>query len=210
MTLLGERQTRLVNQIRSVALLEPDEQSAVLDAYAWAMTAPVEDIASLAFEDVPGSSLFDPFTCPTWALGFCAIAHGTGLQPGLDEAAQRVWIDSVKGWNRGRIGSLRDAIKTTLTGEQHVTIRERFNPDSPGDAPGHITAFIRTDETPNEALTTARAEAATLYSLILHLVVGAGQPWGEAQLTDMRTWDDLQDDEPTATWQDAFDDDTEV
>jgi hypothetical protein len=145
-------------------------------------------IADVAFDDDAGnvgwSALFDIYRCPSWAIAWLGQFIGSRFPPSLtDEAAQRAWVKDAAGWRRGRPASLVAAVQHTLTGQARVTIRARFDPTTPGDAPGHIQIKTYTADTPNPAATEAAARLATRAFLQMHYAVVDGQDYIQGEAT---------------------------
>ncbi len=147
---------------------------------------------------VPGwARLFDELdTQPRRVLNWIGMFAGVDGK-GLTDEEFREEITVPSGLRRGTVPALKNAIRRTLTGERRIVFRERFNPNTDGDAPYHLTVVTRTDETPAPAATRAAALTQKPAGLILHMVQSQGVTWEELEGT---TWDELTG----TTWQDLL------
>jgi len=142
------------------------------------------DQAILSYDDVPGwARLFrvdDPGACPAWALPW--VCQFAGIDPdGVGEQDIRDAISLPANLLRGTTASISRVVKQTLTGMQTLIIRERFDPDSPGDdSPYHLTLITRTSETSDTALTLAAAAKQKPAGIVLHIVTVDGVSIDEA------------------------------
>jgi len=134
--------------------------------------------------DAPGwARLFrvdDPDACPAWALPW--VCQFAGIDPdGMAEQDIRDAISLPANLLRGTTASISRVVKQTLTGMQTLIIRERFDPDSPGDdSPYHLTLITRTSETPDAALSLAAATKQKPAGIVLHILTVAGVSIDEA------------------------------
>lgn len=68
---------------------------------------------------------FDVDTAPRRALPYMGQFVGARLTPGLTEDDEREEIRHVRGWRRGTLKSVTEAVRATLTGTRTVTVTER-------------------------------------------------------------------------------------
>lgn len=122
--------------------------------------APVHDIVS-PDEGVPWSPLLDPDRAPAAYLPWLAQIVGERVPGGETEAAARARIKTPQGVKRGKLTSLIDAAKRTLTGSQFVQVLERT-----GSA-YTLSVVTLTGETPDAAQTNRDLQAAKPAGLIL-------------------------------------------
>jgi hypothetical protein len=149
----------------------------------------VYEAGQLGFEQ-----LDDPDTTPAWFLPFLAMRNGVRLVPeGLSEDQQRARVRSTDGLRRGTPEAIVGAARQHLTGLERVILRERTDPDNPGDAPYHYAVYTYSSETPDSALVEAALLEQKPVGHILHYAVVSDNSWD----AESGTWDELAG---TVTW----------
>lgn len=119
------------------------------DAFG-AMFQPVEDLTSMRDDGLPGyADLLDIQRIPIANIGYLGQFIGMSTKPGLDESAQRAWIQDANNFERGRPSAIIAAAQRTLTGSRTVYLLERD-----GSA-WKYRVVTRTSETPNPAAVLA-------------------------------------------------------
>lgn len=122
--------------------------------------APVHDIVS-PDEGPPWSPLLDPDRAPVTFLPWLAQIVGERVPAGETEAAARTRIKLPQGVKRGKLASLIEAAKRTLTGAKFVQVLERTS------SAYTLTVVTLPAETPNATQTNLDLQAAKPAGLIL-------------------------------------------
>lgn len=161
-----------------------------------ALAAPIERLWELlALPEHPWQPAFDLENAPGWVLPWVANFAGIELSAGLAEEQMRDRLLRADARSRGTITAMVQAIFETLTGDRRaIIVRERD-----GSA-YHLTVRTYAAETPDSAVTEARARAAKAGGLTLDFDVIPGQDWRQV-VDDYATWADVLADYPT--WADV-------
>lgn len=125
-----------------------------LAAYADAIGAMFQPVDALIQQtDVDGTPdyippygvLFNPATCPSYALPYLAQFVGVTVTPGASDAQARSQIMSEQGMNRGTPAAIIAAAKIWLSGDQNVILLERQRSDGSTSAYSFVVV-IETSE----------------------------------------------------------------
>lgn len=108
-----------------------ERAGALLPNLIGGLTGPLDEVDTLArpaAEDRPWASVFDleHTTMPGWV----GSVIGTTIPAGLDLEGQRAYVRDQAAWRRGRLDAVAAAVRTLLTGEQHIEIKERLDGDA--------------------------------------------------------------------------------
>jgi hypothetical protein len=130
--------------------------------------------------------VFDPDSCPSYALPYLSQFVGTELESRLTEADQRQAIRVPAGWGRGTRQAMIEAVQRTLTGTKNVSVLERY-----GDDAYALAVRVLASE---QAVSPSETERAALsqkpIGLSLTYLVEGGETWDD--LTGrFSTWDDV-------------------
>ena len=182
---------RLYDMLAPVAQLDP--------LYAWsllilcnAIGVPyqlVEDLVRDTPEGPGWSAIMDADRCPPDALPWLAQFAGVRIPPGMtDVDAQRAWVKSTDGFNRGTPSALIGAAKSTLTGAQRLIFRERDgaaqgDPSSP-DYAYHLTVYSYATETPDATATLNALLAQKPGGIVLHYHAATMQDYQNVKTTN--------------------------
>lgn len=123
--------------------------------------------------------ILDPYTCPTWALGWLAQHVGVRLLPSDTEQQARDRISAAAGLRRTTDQAMKDEVALTLTGTKTVQVLNRVGNDSWAQ-----TVKVKTSECPDPTASLAAALRQKRAGVILTFVVSNDVAWAEAT----RTW----------------------
>lgn len=144
--------------------------------------------------------VFNPETCPAYALPYLAQVPGVKLDPEMTEQEMRDAIATPENWARGRTSTIRLVMQRHLTGARRVLIVERFE----GNA---YRQWVRTfeSETPDSDRTLADYLSQKPGGLTYLLEVITGQAYDDLpgkfddydeMAAAYATYDDARADEP--------------
>jgi hypothetical protein len=145
------------------------------DALTSVITERIHEIAADRNGRPGWQTVFDPDTCPPYALPYLGQFVGVALEPALTEAEQRAKITVPEGWQRGTTAAMISAVRRTLTDTQTVIFQERY-PDNAYN----LSVRTLAEETPDEA--------ATLRAILTQKPIGIKLNY---EAITSGTWDDL-------------------
>ena len=153
-------------------------------------------------DELPGWGIvLDPEQAPVEVLDWLAQFVGVVVTPSMDADAKREAILLPRGFQRGTLAAMTQAVAATLDGSKTVLITERNDRSDLGtDMPYRLTVRTIDTETPDEALTHAAAVSQKPIGILLNYERIAVWDWGDLQAAEA-TWADVQAD--FATWLEA-------
>lgn len=138
------------------------------------------------------SVLLDPDLCPLKYLPWLAQFAGVELPQGYTEAQARYLIAHPPAYRRGTISAIKDAVRATIHGTQHIVLMQRLGGD-----PFAIGIVTLSSETPDATATRIAIENAVpwwinvTYDAVLPLF------WRDVEI-EFATWTALK--AARATW----------
>jgi hypothetical protein len=138
-------------------------------------------------EDVSYGQLLDMGVTSAIALPWLAQFVGERFPVGIDEAAQREWINDRPNSRRGTMVSIANAAQRSLTGSRTVMIIERSDGVSQTDSPDDVVMFAYTDECPDPGQVRRDLQDTFPLELSLNFNVTPGTTWQQVK-TQAKTW----------------------
>lgn len=182
---------------RAAELLGPlvtrDETGLVADLAA-ALVAGDEEM-TLLLDRLGVAAYLAPAVAPGRWLPWLAGVAGARIAAGMSEAQQRAEVEMPTGWRRGRPATILAAVAPFLAPPRRVQLRERFNPESPGDAADHALLQVQaSDVLPGMAAAlTAAFHAALPVDVTGHVVITDQRIYADLPEVGDGEYDDIKD-----------------
>lgn len=167
-----------------------DRAGNLLPDLVTALTGPLDDLDTLTRPPAgnrPWATIFDleHTPMPSWNAGVI----GTAIPAGLDLEEQRAYVRDQAAWRRGRLDAIAAAVRTLLTGGQHVEINERYNGD---DALLTIRVLAHETTATAEQIKAAATTQKSVGLVIVDVIIDSVLTFEEFE-GNFSTFDDAED-----------------